>query len=113
MPKTARSRNLLFALPRDVALACATGLALGVVGLGTAFALHARNDGPTWMAVALLPASMVTVGVLYLTLARHRRARESNWLALGYTAAVVLATALLTLWEAARGIYAEMNVAVW
>ena len=53
------------------------------------------------------------VGVLYLALARARRARASDWLALGYTAAVVLATALLMLWEAARELYAEMNVAVW
>ena len=46
-------------------------------------------------------------------LACARRARASDWLALGYTAAVVFATALLTLWEAARQLYAEMNVAVW
>ena len=100
-------------LPRDVALACATGLGLGAVGLGTAFALHARADGPTWIAIALLPASMVIVAGLYLVLVRHRRARESDWLALGYTAAVVLATALFTIWEVAHQFYAEMNVAVW
>jgi hypothetical protein len=113
VPARTRSRALLPVLPRDVALACATGLGLGAVGLGTAFALHARADGPTWIAVALLPGSMVTVGVLYLVLARLRRARESDWLALGYTAAVVLATALLTIWEAGRELYAEMNIAVW
>jgi ABC-type nickel/cobalt efflux system permease component RcnA len=82
-------------LPRDVAIACATGMGLGGLGLGTALAL------------------LVIVGVLYLVLARARRARASDWLALGYTAAVVLATALLMLWEVARELYAEMNVAVW
>ena len=106
------ARAILSLPPRDVAIACATGIGLGGLGLGTAFALHARAGGPTWIAVSLLPLSLVTVGVLYLVLAR-RRARASDWLALGYTAAVVLATALLTLWEAGREFYAEMNVGVW
>ena len=107
------ARGVLSVLPRDVAIACATGIGLGGVGLGTAFALHARADEPTWIVVSLLALSLVIVGVLYLVLARARRARASDWLALGYTAAVVLATALLMLWEAARELYAEMNVAVW
>src|SRR5213593_3667315 len=102
------ARGLLSVLPRDVAIACATGL-----GLGTAFALHARAGEPTWIVVGLLPLSLVIVAVLYLMLAYARRARASDWLALGYTAAVVLATTLLMLWEAARELYAEMNVAVW
>jgi len=107
------ARGVLSVLPRDVAIACATGMGLGGLGLGTALALHARPDEPTWIVVSLLPLSLVIVGVLYLVLARARRARASDWLALGYTAAVVLATALLMLWEAARELYAEMNVAVW
>ncbi len=100
-------------LPRDVALACATGVGLGGFGLGAAFALHARAEGPTWMAVSLLPLSMLLVGALYLFLVRHRHGRASDWLALGYTAAVVVATLLLTLLEAGRELYAEMNVGVW
>ena len=107
------ARGVLSLLPRDVAIACATGIGLGGLGLGTAFALHARAGEPTWIVVGLLPLSLVIVAVLYLVLAYARRARASDWLALGYTAAVVLATALLTLWEAARELYAEMNVAVW
>ena len=107
------ARGVLFVLPRDVAIACATGMGLGGLGLGTALALHARADEPTWIVVSLLPLSLVIVGVLYLVLARARRARASDWLALGYTVAVVLATALLMLWEVARELYAEMNVAVW
>ncbi len=100
-------------LPRDVALACATGVGLGGFGLGAAFALHARADGPTWLAVSLLPLSVLLVAGLYFFLARHRHGRASDWLALGYTGAVVVATALLILWEAARSLYAEMNVGVW
>ena len=107
------ARSVLSALPRDVAVACATGIGLGGLGLGTAVALHARPDEPTWIVVSLLPLSLVIFGVLYLVLARLRRARASDWLALGYTAAVVLATALLTLWEAAHELYAEMNLAMW
>ena len=107
------ARAILSLPPRDVAIACATGIGLGGLGLGTAFALHARADEPTWIVVSLLPLSFVIVAVLYLVLARARRVRASDWLALGYTAAVVLATALLMLWEAARELYAEMNVAVW
>jgi len=107
------SRAVLSLVPRDVAIACATGIGLGGLGLGTAVALHARPEEPTWIVVSLLPLSLVIVGVLYLVLAGARRARASDWLALGYTAAVVLATALLMVWEAARELYAEMNVAVW
>src|SRR5207249_81044 len=80
------ARGVLSVLPRDVAIACATGIGLGGVGLGTAFALHARADEPTWIVVSLLPLSLVIVGVLYLVLARARRARASDWLALGDTA---------------------------
>ena len=100
-------------LPRDVAIACATGMGLGGLGLGTALALHARADEPTWIVVSLLPLSLVIVGVLYLLLARRHHPRASDWLALGYTAAIVLATAMLTVWEAARELYAEMNVGPW
>ena len=74
-------------LPPRLARASATGFGIGALGAGTAFALHTRAQGPTWIAVSLLLASLVTAGALCLVLARRRRARESNWLALGYTLA--------------------------
>jgi hypothetical protein len=47
-------------------------------------------------------------------LARRRRVRASDWLALGYTAAIVVAVALLAIDEALRGIFDELNgAAVW
>jgi len=50
---------------------------------------------------------------VYVLLARRRRARESDWVALGYTVAVVGAVALLALEEALHGIYQELNATVW
>jgi hypothetical protein len=99
--------------PRDLALACGTGLGLGGLAAGTAFVSYIRAGGPTWSGVGVIPFSVLLVGVLYLRLLRRRKLRASDWLALGYTASIILATGLLTLWEAFREFYAGIAPTTW
>jgi drug/metabolite transporter (DMT)-like permease len=108
-----RARMDLGGFPRDLKVAGAVGLGVGAFAAGTAYYFYATAGGPTLPGVAVIPLSLLVVAVAYVVLVRRRMPRASDWLALGYTAAVVLASTLLMLWEAARELYAEMNVAVW
>ena len=90
---------------RDVAVACAGGLGVGAVAAVVAYWSWVTAGGPTFLGVAVIPGSLIVVAAVYVLLARRRRARESDWVALGYTVAVVGAVALLALEEALRGIY--------
>ncbi len=98
---------------RDVALACAGGLGVGGLAAVVAYFSWVGANGPTVAGVAVIPLSLIVVGVVRVLLARRRRGRASDWVALGYTAAVVVAVALLALEEALRGLYQELNATVW
>jgi Zn-dependent protease with chaperone function len=100
-------------IKRDVAVACAGGLGVGAVAAVVAYWSWVTAGGPTFVGVAVIPGSLIIVAVVHVLLARRRRARESDWVALGYTAAVVGAVALLALEKALRGIYQELNTTVW
>jgi hypothetical protein len=76
----------------------------------TAYWSYLRAGGPTRLSVAVIPASLLVVAAVYAILARRRR-RASDWLGLGYTAAVVGVTGLLMFWEVVHGFYAQ--VAGW
>jgi hypothetical protein len=102
-----------FKIGRDVALASAAGLGVGTVAAVVAYFSWMEAGGPTLLGVAVIPLSLIVVAVTHVLLARRRRARESDWVALGYTAAIVVAVALLAVEQALRGIYQELNVAVW
>ena len=95
-----------------MALAGGGGVIVGAGAAITAFWSYLHAGGPTGTGVAVIPASLLLVAVTYAILARRRR-RASDWLGLGYTAAVVLATGLLMLWEVLRGFYAEISFAAW
>jgi hypothetical protein len=98
---------------RDVMLASATGLGVGALAAVVAYLSWIDAGGPTLLGVAVIPISLIVVAVVHVLLARRRRARESDWVALGYTAAIVVAVALLAVEQALRGIYEELNAAVW
>ena len=100
-------------IKRDVAVACAAGLGVGAFAAVVAYWSWITAGGPTFVGVAVIPGSLIVVAIVHVLLARRRRARESDWVALGYTAAVVGAVALLALEEALRGIYQELNTTVW
>jgi len=100
-------------IKRDVAVACAAGLGVGAFAAVVAYWSWITAGGPTFIGVAVIPGSLIVVAVVHVLLARRRRARESDWVALGYTAAVVGAVALLALEEALHGIYQELNATVW
>lgn len=105
-------RRFVMGLPLDVALACGGGVAVGAIAAITAYASYVHAGGPTGAGVGIIPASLLIVAVAYGILARRRR-RASDWLGLGYTVAVVLATALLMVWEVVSGFYAEISFAAW
>jgi len=100
-------------IKRDVAVACAAGLGVGAFAAVVAYWSWITAGGPTFIGVAVIPGSLIVVAVVHVLLARRRRARESDWVALGYTAAVVGAVAVLAVEEALRGIYQELNTTVW
>jgi hypothetical protein len=100
------------ALPRELRLACLGGVLLGTAAAVTAFWSYLSAGGPTVAGVAVIPGSLLVVAVAYAVLARRGR-RTSDWLGLGYTAAVVVVTALLMVWEVLRGFYAELSFAAW
>ena len=95
-----------------MALACGGGVAVGAIAAVTAYVSYVHAGGPTAAGVGIIPASLAIVAVAYAILARRRR-RASDWLGLGYTVAVVLATGLLMLWEVLSGFYAELSFAAW
>jgi hypothetical protein len=98
---------------REVQLACAAGLGVGAVAAGVAYACWLEARGPTMAGVTAILVSIAVVVGARFTLARRRRVRASDWLALGYTAAIVAAVALLAIDEALRGIFDELNATVW
>jgi FtsH-binding integral membrane protein len=99
--------------PRELALAWGAGLGVGIVTAGTAYAFYAHAGGPTVPGVAVIPFSMAVVAALYVALARRRMVRASDWLALGYTAAILLSLAALTVQQALHEFYLELNATVW
>ena len=99
--------------PRELTVAGAAGVGVGAVAAGTAYYFYASTGGPTLPGVAVIPLSFLIVVVSYVVLARRRRARASDWLALGYTAAILLSIALLTIDEALHEFWAEINLTVW
>ena len=107
------ARRRLEKIGREVAVACAVGLGVGGFAAVVAYWSWVTAGGPTFLGVAVIPGSLVVVAVAHVLLARRRRARESDWVALGYTAAVVGAVALLAVEEALRGIYQGLQTTVW
>ena len=61
----------------------------------------------------ILLIALLVVAISYVVLMRHRKERASDWLALGYTAAILLSIALLTIDEALHEVWAELNLTVW
>jgi hypothetical protein len=100
-------------LPRELARACGAGLALGVLAAGTAYGSYVQAGGPTWTGAGAIPISLLIVAVLHVVLARRHRPRESDWVVLGYAAAIILAMALLTVQEGLHEFYAELDRAGW
>jgi|SRR5581483_8911628 len=105
--------NASFDRRLDARLACTMGIVLGGLAFGTAFSSYLVGGGPSWTAVAVLPGSVLILAALYVAFARASRLRASDWLALGYTAAVVSGAAFVMLWETARTFHAELTVGSW
>ena len=108
-----RARMDLGGFPRDLKVAGAVGLGVGAFAAGTAYYFYATAGGPTLPGVAVIPLSLLVVAVAYVVLVRRRMPRASDWLALGYTAAILLSIVLLTIDEALREVWAELNLTVW
>ena|SRR5438552_3111903 len=100
-------------LPRDLTIACAVGLGVGAFAAATAYYFYATAGGPTVPGVAVIPLSFFIVAISYAVLARRRKVRASDWLALGYTAAILLSIVLLTIEEALHELWAGLNLTVW
>jgi hypothetical protein len=107
-----RRATSIAGMPRDVRLACGAGVGVGAVAAATAYVSWACW-GPTPFGVAAIPLSLLVVGALYVLLVRRRKPRASNWLALGYTGAILLVTVVLVAEEALRGLYQELYVTAW
>jgi len=99
--------------PRELTLAWGAGLGVGVVTAATAYACYVHAGGPTVPGVAVIPVSVLVVAALYVVLARRRMVRASDWLALGYTAAILLSLAALTVHQALHEFWLELNATVW
>jgi len=108
-----QARTGVRAMPRDVRLAGFAGLGVGALAAATAYFSYVRWGGPTLAGVTAIPLSMLVIGTLYVQLVRRRMPRASNWLALGYTAAILFVTVLLAVEETVRGIYQELYVGSW
>jgi hypothetical protein len=93
-----------------VALACAGGVVVGAVAATMAYVSYFHAGGPA--GASIFPASLLIVAVAYAMLVRRRR-RASDWLGLGYTVAVLLASGLLMAWELLSGFYAALTFAAW
>jgi hypothetical protein len=99
--------------PRELTVAAGVGLGVGVFAAGTAYYFYASTGGPTLPGVAVIPLSFLIVAIGHVVLTRRRKARASDWLALGYTAAILLSIVLLTIGEALSEFWAELNQTVW
>ncbi|HJQ82968.1 MAG TPA: hypothetical protein VKA21_02755 [Candidatus Binatia bacterium] len=112
--RPARSLPALLAwVPRELAVAAAVGLGVGTFAVVTAYALYVRAAGPTVPGVTVILLSAVVLGVFYVALGRRKKSRASDWLALGYTAAILIALAVFTVHQALAGVYRALNVTVW
>ena len=99
-------------IPRDlrpVAAAGATGLSVGVIAAGVAYAAYVATGGPTLAGAVIIPLSVLVVSFLRLLLAKRRQARASDWVVLGYAGGIVLATVLLTVAEVLQAVYADFD----
>ena len=94
---------------RPVATAGVTGLSVGVIAAGIAYAAYVTKGGPTLAGAVIIPLSVLLVAVVRVLLARRRQARASDWVVLGYAGGIVLATVLLTLAEALEAVYADFG----
>ena len=99
--------------PPELTVAGTVGLGVGAFAAGTAYYFYASTGGPTLFGVAVIPLSFLIVAISYVVLARRRKERASDWLALGYTAAILLSIVLLTIDEALREVWAQLNQTVW
>jgi len=104
---------MLRKLPRDLTLAWVAGLGVGILACAVAYAFYGTASGPNVLGAGIIPLSAIVVGALYVMLARRRMVRASDWLALGYTAAILLSLVALTVREALHEFYLEMTGPVW
>jgi hypothetical protein len=104
---------MLRKLPRDLTLAWVSGLGVGILACAAAYAFYGTASGPNVLGASIIPLSAIVVGALYVVLARRRMVRASDWLALGYTAAILLSLVALTVREALHEFYLEMTGPVW
>jgi len=100
-------------LPRDLSLACAAGIGVGISAAAIAYAFYVHARGPTWTGVAIIPISVLIVAALYVGLGRRRLPRASDWVVLGYTAAMILSTVLLTVQQMVSQFFANFDSVVW
>jgi hypothetical protein len=103
----------LSATSRHAVLAGGIGGGLGTFAAGVAYAAYVRAGGPTLAGAVVIPLSVVIVAAVRLGLARRQQRRASDWVVLGYTGGIVLATVLLTVEEALFGLYAELDRTGW
>jgi|RhiMetdeSRZDD1v2_1073273.scaffolds.fasta_scaffold843888_2 hypothetical protein len=94
---------------RPVATAGATGLSVGVIAAGVAYAAYLRTGGPTLAGAVIIPLSVLVVAVLRVLLAKRRQTRASDWVVVGYAGGIVLATMLLTVAEVLQAIYDDFG----
>jgi hypothetical protein len=94
---------------RPVATAGATGLSVGVIAAGVAYAAYVRTGGPTLGGAVIIPLSVLVVAVLRVLLAKRRQVRASDWIVLGYAGGIVLATVLLTVAEVLQAVYNDFG----
>jgi len=103
-PSTSIPREL-----RPVAAAGATGLSVGVIAAGVAYAAYVATGGPTLGGAVIIPLSVLVVAVVRVLLGRRRQTRASDWVVLGYAGGIVLATILLTVAEVVQAVYADFD----
>ena len=107
-PSTTIPREL-----RPVAAAGATGLFVGVIAAGVAYAAYVATGGPTLAGAVIIPLSVLLVAVLRVLLGKRRQARASDWVVLGYAGGIVLATVLLTIAEVLQAVYDDFGGAAF
>ena len=108
-----RLQPALLRAPRELTIAAAVGLGVGAFATAVAYGLYQRAHGPTWAGVAIIPLSVLVMVALHVGLTRRRHARASDWLVLGYTAAMILSTVLFTVQQALHDFYTEFTGAAW
>jgi hypothetical protein len=94
---------------RPIAAAGATGVSVGVIAAGVAYAAYVATGGPTLAGAVIIPLSVLVVAVLRVLLAKRRQVRAGDWVVLGYAGGIVLATVLLTVAEFLQAVYADFD----